>query len=101
MSVVRIELTERVVIPPDQEDVEYADNLKLPKPKAEVKYRRIFPRVDDIFAPMEVPGITKYCEIEFTDGSSVFVKGSYDEICILLNDRENGKNKAGDEDDVD
>jgi hypothetical protein len=89
MSVIRIELTERYVIEPDEDEVETAKNLGLPIPEGKVKFRRIFPRVEDIHTPREIPGIKSYCEIEYVDGVVIRVKGSYDEIAILINDREN------------
>lgn len=87
MSELRIEFTERFVIPPDDEEVERCNNLKLDAPKGEVVYRRIYVRLEDIFAPMEVPGKKSYCELEFTSGYSIFVKGSYDDICQKIDDR--------------
>jgi hypothetical protein len=95
MSVLRIELTERVVTPPDPDEADRNENLKLPPPKAQVTYRRIYPRLRDIFCPREIPGIAKYCEIEFVDGSVIFVKGSFDDNCIKLNDVENGTVEDG------
>jgi hypothetical protein len=87
MSELRIEFTERYVIPPNDEDVDTAKNLGLPVPKSEVKYRRIYPRLRDILMPREVVGKTSYCELEFVDGSIIDIKGSFDDISILIDDR--------------
>jgi hypothetical protein len=87
MSELRIEFTERYVIPPNDEDVDTAKNLCLPVPKGEVKYRRIYPRLRDILMPREVVGKTSYCELEFVDGSIIDIKGSFDDISILIDDR--------------
>jgi hypothetical protein len=87
MSELRIEFTERYVIPPNDEDVDTAKNLGLPVPKGEVKYRRIYPRLADVFMPREIAGKTSYCEIEFYDGAILTVKGSFDQVAILIDDR--------------
>jgi hypothetical protein len=87
MSELRIEFTERYVIPPDEDEVETAKNLKLPRPKGQVKYRRIYPRLSDILQPIEIPGISSYCQIEYTSGYIVDVKGSYDDIVLQIDDR--------------
>jgi hypothetical protein len=87
MSDLRIEFTERYVIPPDENEVDRCINLKLEVPEGEVLYRRVYVRLSDIFAPMEVPGEESYCELEFTSGYSIFVQGSYDDICQKIDDR--------------
>lgn len=84
----RLEFTERYREEVDPSKVEEAENLKLPIPLGEIKYRRIYIRLEDIFAPKEVPGLKKHCHLEFKDGSHITVKGSYDEICILIDDAE-------------
>ena len=84
---VRIEFTERVS-QVDPYEVEKAEDAGLPPPVPTTFYRRIYVRLGEIFAPKELPGKKKHCAIEFYDGTTITVKGSYDEICTLIEDRE-------------
>jgi hypothetical protein len=83
----RIEFTERYV-QVDEEELDKAESMGMPRPKGKVLYRRIYPRLYSIFQPREIPGKDKYCEIEFNDGNSIVVKGSFMEVCQQIDDRE-------------
>jgi hypothetical protein len=52
------------------------------------EYRRIYPLLYTVDYPKEIPGNTKECLIQFTDLSQTIVKGSYEDVCILIDDRE-------------
>lgn len=81
----RIEFQERYLDMSDDE-IESAKNLKQP---LDYKYRRVYPSLCEIFMPKELPGKSKHCIIEFYDGGKIVVKGSYDEVCNLIDFREN------------
>jgi hypothetical protein len=83
----RIEFTERFM-EYDDEEIDKAEKMGLPPPKGKAAHRRIYPRMTDIFAPKEIPGQTKYCQIEFYDGTAITVKGNYDLIAQLIDARE-------------
>lgn len=80
----RIEFTERFIDMTDDE-IESSHNLKQP---LKFKYRLIYPRLSDIFSPRQIPDKKNHCEIEYFDGSIVVVKGSYQDICLLIDERE-------------
>jgi hypothetical protein len=82
----RIEFTERF-FHVTEEAMEKADSMNIP-PEGEYKYRRVNVPLYDIFAPKEIPGKKSHCMIEFYDGTSIIVKGSYDSVCQLIDDRE-------------
>lgn len=67
------------------EEIEEAENLKL---KLKYNYRRVYVRLRDISHPAEIPGKKSHCKIIFFDWSEMIVKGSYDDICNKLDDRE-------------
>ncbi len=69
------------------EDRQKAEDMNLPIEK-ERKMRRIYVNLFDIFAPKEIPGKKSHCELEFKDGTTIIVKGSYDTICQQIDDRE-------------
>jgi hypothetical protein len=52
------------------------------------EYRRIYPLLYTVDYPKEIPGNTKECLIQFTDQSQIVVKGSYDDVCNKIDDRE-------------
>jgi hypothetical protein len=80
----RIEFQERFVDMTDEE-IEEAQNLKI---KLEYKYRRIYPKLSMIDYPAEIPGKKSHCRLYFIDGTSLIIKGSYDETCVKIDDRE-------------
>lgn len=92
----RIEFTERFYEPYTEDEIEASEKSALPLPKREAKYRRVYLRLNDIFAPKEMPGKKAHCEIETYDGTVIVVKGSYDTICQLIDDRET-QNKDGED----
>ncbi len=83
----RIEFTERY-IEYDEEEIEKAESMGLEKPKGAVKYRRVYVPLADIFAPKEIPGKPKYCQIEFRDGSFIIIKGDFTTVTQQIDDRE-------------
>jgi hypothetical protein len=83
----RIELYERIN-DYTEEELERADSMNLKLRKAKYIYRRIYPRLEDIAYPFEIPGIIEYCGIEFTDETTIYVKGNYDDTCDLIDERE-------------
>lgn len=80
----RIEFTERFIDMTDDE-IESAKNMKVP---LEYKYRRVYVRLGDISHPAELPGKKSHCKIVFYDYSEMIVKGSYDDMCNLIDKRE-------------
>jgi hypothetical protein len=80
----RIEFTERF-INLSEEDIESYENLKKELPYS---YRLVYPRLSDICMPRQIPGKKNHCEIEFYDGSMIIVKGSYNDICNQIDERE-------------
>jgi hypothetical protein len=80
----RIEVTEKFC-PLTEEEQETQRNLKQP---ITYEYRRIYLRLTDIFAPKEIPNKKTICQIELYDGTIMTVKGSYDDICDLIDERE-------------
>lgn len=87
----RIELTERFV-DLSEEDIESYNNLKKALPYT---YRLVYPRLTDICMPKQLPGKKNHCEIEFYDGSVIIVKGSYSDICDLIDEREKLLDQSG------
>lgn len=85
----RIEFQERFLDMTDEE-IEQANNLKQ---KLEFKYRRIYPKLVMIDYPAELPGKKSHCRLFFIDGTSIIIKGSYDDICNLIDDRERQDNE--------
>jgi hypothetical protein len=83
----RIEFTERY-IEYDQDEIEKAESMGLERPKGTAKYRRVYVRLDDIFAPKEIPGKPKYCQIEFYDGTHIIIKGDFVTVTQQIDDRE-------------
>lgn len=90
----RIELYEKIIDYSDeftQEQIEYyVEDLGIRLPK-KIKYRRIYPLVKDIFRVKEIPRVKDECIIEFYGEIETVVKGSYDEISVLINDVENNE----------
>lgn len=91
---VRMELYEKYVTTPD-EDIDKADRMGMTIDLS-FGYRRINVLLKDIFYPREIEGNDEECIIVFKgrfggEGTSIIVKGSYDDICIQLNDIENAK----------
>lgn len=84
----RIEFTERYYEPPSEAEIEAADKAALEYPEGTFKYRRIYPRLRQIRYPAEYPGKSKHCILIMEDWSEIVIKGKYDEICILIDDRE-------------
>jgi hypothetical protein len=84
----RIEFTERYLVPHTEEQLDEADRANLPLPPREAKYRRIYMKLKDVFAVKEWTGKKNHCYIETEMGDMIPVKGSYDEICQLVDDRE-------------
>jgi hypothetical protein len=84
MSNLRIEFTERFLNMTDEE-IETANNLKQ---KLNYSFRLVYPRLDDIDYPREIPGKEKFCEIVYYDGSISVIKGSYQDTCLLIDERE-------------
>jgi hypothetical protein len=82
----RIEFTERYVSTEDREM--YEDNMGMPVPESKYKYRRIYPHLNTIDDPMEIPGDREHTDILFNDGYVLVVKGGYDKICQAIEDRE-------------
>jgi hypothetical protein len=80
----RIEFTERYCDMTDEE-IDSATNLGKP---LEYKYRRVYFRLKDISHPAEIPGKKSHCKIVFYDWGEIIIKGSYDTICQLIDDRE-------------
>lgn len=80
----RIQFNERFVDLSDEE-MESFKNLGKPLPHS---YRLIYPRLSDIFQPRQMPGKKSHCEIEYYDGTVIVVKGSYDDVCNLIDERE-------------
>jgi hypothetical protein len=90
----RIELYEKYVTNSEDEIEEY-DRMGL-ELKLTFGYRRINVLLKDIFYPREIDGNNQESIIVFKgrwggEGTSIIVKGSYDDICIQLNDIENSK----------
>lgn len=85
----RIEFTERYYDPYTEEELDHYADMNLPLPKREPKFRRIYLRIDDVFAPKEIPGKKSYCHIETNMGDMIIVKGGYDDICQQIDDFEN------------
>ena len=83
----RIEFIERY-FHTTEEVVEKANNMGI-EPEGEWKRRRIYVRLEDIFMPKEIPGKKNHCAIEFYDGTSIIIKGNFDTVCNLIDDREN------------
>jgi putative SOS response-associated peptidase YedK len=84
----RIEFTERYFEPPSDEEVDEADKAALPYPEGTYKYRRINVKLDQIRYPAEYPGKSKHCIIVMDDWVEIVIRGKYDDVCILLEDRE-------------
>lgn len=90
----RIELYEKYVSNSDAEIEQYEImGIDL---KPTYKYRRINPLIKDIAYPREIEDNNKESIIVFkgmhgTEGHSIIVLGSYDDICISINDIENNK----------
>lgn len=88
MSELRIEFTERYLDDlPTDEEIETAKNLKLAIPEGKMKYRRVYPRLEHIDYPRELTGVKTHCELLFMDGSTMVVKGAYDDICMKIDER--------------
>jgi hypothetical protein len=95
----RIEFTERYYEPPSEADIEAAEKAALDFPPSTAKYRRIYPRLKQIRYPAEYPGKSKHCLLIMDDWSEIIVKGKYDEVCILLEDRQKMYEEEGGIDD--
>jgi hypothetical protein len=93
----RIEFTERYYEPPTDEEFEQADKAALDPPEGTYKYRRINPLLSQIRYPAEYPGKSKHCILVMDDWTEVVIRGKYDDICILLEDRERMYNEGHDE----
>jgi hypothetical protein len=83
MTEMRIEFYERVS-DLTTEEIRQAEKYGMDLREPNFIYRRAYYRLRDIAAPKEIPGIDEYCIIEFNDGTTTEVQGSYDELCILL-----------------
>lgn len=70
-----------------EEQQEAAEKMGTPVDRV-AKYRRVYVNLLDIFAPKELPGKKAHSQIEFYDGCTIIVKGSYDTICQQIDDRE-------------
>jgi hypothetical protein len=84
----RIEFIERFSEPYTEEELDANERMNIPLPKQEVKYRRVYIRMDDIFAPKEIPGSKKCCMLELYDGTTLVLKEAYDDVCNKIDDRE-------------
>ena len=87
----RIELMERYVA-----NRSYLEELKEQGVKnlhdyTEHKYRRTNPRLVEIERIVEVPENANVCKVLFYSGEMLTVKGSFDDLCIQLNDMENNE----------
>ena len=82
----RIEFTERFFYS-TEEELRKAEDMNIPA-EGEYKYRRINVPLTDIFAPKEIPGKKSHCQVEFYDGTTITVKGSYDVIAQYIDERE-------------
>lgn len=93
----RIELQERYLINRDKID-ELQDKHGFSRKKAmqyaEYEYRRTNPRIDEIERIIEIPGNKKECKVKFFIGYSITVRSNYDDLCIKLNDFENGQQEV-------
>jgi hypothetical protein len=91
MEVKRIEVMERYSIHTEDE----LDSLKNTYPnnwkeQVQFRYRRTNPKVSDIERIVEIPDNHDECRVRFYDGYSIVVRGNFDDLCIELNDIENG-----------
>lgn len=84
MASLRIEFEERFLDMTDEE-IDRAENLKQ---ELTYSYRRVYPRLSDIAYPMEMKKAKKHCEIMFKDNASIIVKGTYQDICLAIDARE-------------
>lgn len=91
----RIEFIERVIEDADEEEIDRLRNLHLPEPKVKAFNRRIYLRLNDIFAPKEIPDKKNRCFLECFDGTILLLAENYDTVCIRLDDAEN-KDKSRD-----
>jgi hypothetical protein len=82
----RIEFTERYVSKEDREL--YEENMAMQVPVQCYKYRRIYPHLDEVEYPIEIPGDKDHCEILFRADYTITVRGNFDDICQAIDDRE-------------
>jgi hypothetical protein len=89
----RIELTQRYM--DDEAAAYYVDEIGMKPPEDCYRYRRIYPHLQEIRYPMEIPGDKDHCEVLFWDDTSIVVQGSYDDLCFLFDDREAMDDEGG------
>jgi hypothetical protein len=82
----RIELMQRYL--DEGKAAYYVDELGMKPPASSYKYRRIYPHLQEIRYPMEIPGDKDHAEILFWDDTSVVVHCNFDDLCNLIDDRE-------------
>jgi hypothetical protein len=97
MKTMRIEFYEKF-IDMTEDEIESAHNLKTSLKWA---YRLIYPRLEDIDHPREIPGRKNHCEILFYDGTTILVKGSYQDIALQIDLREAQAKEKDFQDEID
>lgn len=86
----RIELIERYLSNEDQ--LEYLEDLGIDIEKnKEYRYRRTYILFDQIDRAIEIPDNKEECILRLWTGEDIVIKESYDDLCILLDDIENGR----------